>query len=309
MAILINKRHIVFIGLAILVLFALIPHTAAEAKEGAAAPTLYIDGKPAEYKQLKVNKRVENMISMNTATTKLNLKLKWVTKNKEWILSNAGHTIRMKLDSTTATVDSKQQKITTPAIVSNGTLYLPLRFIVVSGGGKFHNNADMPVFWVLSADQNALTSAIMRNNADEAKLLLKDWKDATIPLALDGTMPYNYAVHSVEMTELLLDKGFPVNYRDNEYANVVIRKGASTLLNQAASYGEIEVVKVLLDHGADPNLKDSDGSWNAVESAVWGRDQAGSELFALLGYDATVEDYDRIIELLQERMKQGEKQT
>ncbi|WP_239614721.1 ankyrin repeat domain-containing protein [Cohnella mopanensis] len=301
-----KQRKWIFIGLAVLIMFGLAaPPKAAEAKEATVSSALYIDGKPAEYKKLKVDNRLENMISMNTVTTKLNMKLKWVTKNKEWILSNADHTIRMKLDSKTATVDTKQQKITTPAIMNNGTIYLPLRFIVVSGGGVLHNHSGIPVYWALSADQDALTSAIMRNKVDEVKTRLKNWKDATIPFALDGTMPYIYAVKSVEMVELLLDRGFPVNYQENEYDNILLRKGASTLLYQAATYGELEVVRYLLDHGADPTIKNY-GRWDAVESAIWGRDQVGSEIYELLGYDATVEDFDQIIKLLQERMKKKE---
>ncbi len=300
-------RLIGFMALAVFFVLFFIPTGMAASTGELAASRLYIDGKPAEYKKLKVKNRIENMIALRTVMTELNMKLEWVTKNKEWILSNSSQRIQMKLDSATVTVNSKQQKIAAPAIKDNGTIYVPLRFIIVSSGGELHNyrGGGIDVYWALSPNQIVLARALVLNEVDEVKHRLKDWRDATIPLGVDGTMPYAFAGKSIGMVKLLLDSGFPVNYQEYDYDNILFFGLRSTLLHSAASYGNPDVVRYLLDHGADPHLTTANDGWTALQSATWSRESVGDEIFVITGNDATVEDYDEIIALLKERMNLG----
>ena len=63
--------------------------------------------------------------------------------------------------------------------------------------------------------------------------------------------------NSVEGVALLIDLGFDVNA-----TNRLDRYHESAPLHEAAAHGNLEVIEVLLAHGADPNLKDT--SYNST---------------------------------------------
>ncbi|WP_167747164.1 stalk domain-containing protein [Cohnella luojiensis] len=268
---------------------------------------LYIDGQPTPYKQLKYKNRMENMIPLRTVTSQLKMKLTWVKKNSEWTLSGDFHRITMKLNDLTATVDGKVYKLNAPPLIEKGTIYLPLRFTVTMSGGELHWDRDH-IYWVLSPLQKALNSAIIGNDVEYVRQHLTNWRSAALPLGVDGTMPYLFSVQSLDMVKLLIEKGFPVDYMKNEYASLTFNNWQRTLLQEAASLGQFEVVAYLLNQGAGPFLSNSH-HYNALDYAQWGKQQLQEnalwiELSIELGKDITEENYNKTIDLLKAHMEQ-----
>lgn len=78
----------------------------------------------------------------------------------------------------------------------------------------------------------------------------------------------------IDLILLLLNKGAEINE--------VIRFGGDTTLLEAINYSTIEVVKILLEHGADPNLGERNEN-NALAKAVMKRvDEKSLEMIKLL---------------------------
>jgi ankyrin repeat protein len=62
------------------------------------------------------------------------------------------------------------------------------------------------------------------------------------------------AAHSVPIARLLLEAGAPVNVRQGG------GEGGFTPLMEAALNGQVEMVELLMQHGADPSMKDDSGN-------------------------------------------------
>lgn len=271
-------------------------------------PVLYIDGEQAEYIKTMQNKKTEKMIPLRTAINLLDYKLKWIKANKEWTLSYGKTSVRMKLNDTKIYVNGKSAKLNVPPMNVKDTIYIPLRFIVETGGGKleYYKDSTINVIWVLSPTQNKLTTAVLRKDLAMVKATLKDWTELTIPLNVGGVVPYGYAVQSLEMTTFIIEVGFPIDYQEYAYDHVLFEGYRSTLLQEAAGYGKVDVVKYLIELGADPTLGNSiDPHFTALEIA---------KLHLGYGYPSGIygdtrdremlsDDFNTVIELLEDYME------
>jgi len=73
---------------------------------------------------------------------------------------------------------------------------------------------------------------------------------------------------SVAAVELLIELGFDVNARSR-----------TAPLHEAAMHGNVEIIRLLLDHGADPNVRD--GEFGALP-AGWAKHHGMTDAEALL---------------------------
>lgn len=117
-------------------------------------------------------------------------------------------------------------------------------------------------------DESALMFAALRGNMDLCKKLIARDADVNKP----GWAPLHYAATGahLEVMRLLLDNAA---YIDAESPN------GSTPLMMAAMYGNAAAVKLLLDAGADPLLKNSLGL-TAVDFALKAERKDAAELIA-----------------------------
>ncbi|QHT59701.1 hypothetical protein GXP70_06880 [Paenibacillus lycopersici] len=275
-----------------------------------AAPTpstqasLYIDGVKADFRTIPYKGKNENMISLRAAASALKLALTWMPASKEYQSADASHTMRFKANAAVAQVDGKAKTMTAPAQVVDGTLYVPLRFIVEAGGGKLQAGSSQagPIYWANSGRQVALSSAVMRDRTDIARALLHDWRALTIPMGLDGIQPYEMA-KSVAMLQLFLQAGFPIDYQEAHYEGIVYSESGDTLLHCEARFGRYELVEYLLDQGADANLL-SLGS-KPLGEAILGKKFVQETGASFDGSDPTtaLANYDQTIGLLRARTK------
>ncbi|MBB3113904.1 hypothetical protein FHS18_006019 [Paenibacillus phyllosphaerae] len=267
---------------------------------------LYVNGQPVGYKKISVKGVSENMIAVRTAAAALKLKLTWSSMAKEWTLSNASHAIQFKANTTTDEVDHQKKTLRVAPTMEKGTLYIPLRFIVESSGGSLqYYKGHIELFWVLTYDQNQLIHALVKDDAGQLKALLKDWKDLTIPVGVDGIMPYGFAIDTVAEAKAVLEAGFPVNYQDFDYAGSGIPHFGYTLLHNAVSNGKLEVVQLLLDNGADPNLTTRLTNSNALELAIDGKNNASEGFYDYMtpDHEGLVKTFEAMIALIEPLMK------
>jgi ankyrin repeat protein len=114
----------------------------------------------------------------------------------------------------------------------------------------------------LDETQGALIAAIRNGNTSVIPLLVQAGAVLTTPNGVNDWTPLEHAVHKRQLksVQALLDAGAPVNQLDAH---------RRTALRWAAGNGYSEIVKVLLDRGADPRMEDEDGI-NALDSAIFG---------------------------------------
>jgi hypothetical protein len=100
-------------------------------------------------------------------------------------------------------------------------------------------------------------------SGDVAKIaeLAASGTDLNAPGGVNGWTPLMHAVHTNQLSSVraLLNKG----------AQVDLHAGGTTALIMAAGYGYTDIVKVLLNHGADPKATARNGS-TALEAALEG---------------------------------------
>jgi ankyrin repeat protein len=105
-----------------------------------------------------------------------------------------------------------------------------------------------------SNNKTALTCAAMKKNAKAVKLLLKANADSNVQDSL-GSTPLFYAAENedIEVVKLLLaHPNINSNVKNNEGTSVLMAAVHTRTRN-------LELVKILLNRGADPNAQDSDG--------------------------------------------------
>ncbi|MFC4098137.1 stalk domain-containing protein [Paenibacillus xanthanilyticus] len=249
---------------------------AATAASDQASPALYIDGQKTAYKKVTAAGRSENMIGLRQAAHALKLALTWSAAAKEWTLSGGEKPIRVKLNAKTAFVGGQATTLAVPLREEKGTVYIPLRFVIEASGGEmqYYKESGINVVWALSHSQNQLNRAIMDGDAATVIRLLKDWRMAALPMGVDGLIPYTFAAASLPVTKALIEAGFPVNYRENPYADIIIPGGGYTLLHFAAGDGQADVVRYLLKQGADPAIRlmqgPGDDGWEPIDHAIHG---------------------------------------
>ena len=73
------------------------------------------------------------------------------------------------------------------------------------------------------------------------------------------------AAHATEIVRMLAESDAPVNAKQH---------GGWTALHAAADYGDEEMIKILLEHGADPLTQNDDGKTPAQIAQLKGRDKA-----------------------------------
>ncbi|XP_015250018.1 PREDICTED: ankyrin repeat domain-containing protein 50-like [Cyprinodon variegatus] len=120
---------------------------------------------------------------------------------------------------------------------------------------------------------SALSAAFLEGHTDVAELLMKRGADTDVRDAEGRPLLYLLVLeHHLHMATLVIEKGgVPLESRDSE---------GRTALHVASWQGSVEIVDLLLKHGANPNAQDSEGR-PPLHSVAWtGHEQVGHRLLA-----------------------------
>lgn len=131
--------------------------------------------------------------------------------------------------------------------------------------------------------KNAIIFAVMADNKATTEFLISQTNNTgLISIALE----YVGSEEGKEITELLISKGADVNTK-SEYGR--------TALHSAASCNNIEVMKLLILHGADVNAKDY--GVTALHYAAKYNHIKAAELLISHGADVNAKDYNKMTAL------------
>jgi hypothetical protein len=244
--------------------------------------TLSIDGMKVEFT------RDNQPVVLNGTTVtpfrlifeRLGLQVKWKSESKQIIGESSDLTITLTVGSTKAIVNGKLVDMPAAPVIIKGLTFVPLRFVSEASGGELQvygeeggNNA-----WLLSAKQVHLNKAIMDHDLEATEKYLQQGADPTVgigPLgpAIDSFVPF-YG-DDVEMVALFLEYGMNVNAREDF--------GGTTLLHYAVMFSRYEIVKYLLEHGADPSIESSLGTpLEIAQRSSFPEDQQNADAIAKL---------------------------
>uniref|UniRef100_A0A1A8VCX1 Uncharacterized protein n=1 Tax=Nothobranchius furzeri TaxID=105023 RepID=A0A1A8VCX1_NOTFU len=108
---------------------------------------------------------------------------------------------------------------------------------------------------------SALSAAFLEGHADVAELLMKRGADTDVRDAEGRPLLYLLVLNNcLDMAALLIEKGgVPLESRDSE---------GRTALHVASWQGNVEIVGLLLNHGANPNTQDAEGR-PPIHSVAW----------------------------------------
>jgi len=238
------------------------------------------------------------MVPFRSIFTQLGLNVEWDAEHKQVVGRDSERTITLTVGSVTAQINDSTEIMPLAPVIRNGTTYIPLRFVGTASGGKVEfYGGGLNVVWMISAKQNQLIDAVFTNNLTEIETLLGSGADPTVAVGPVGPSIYYFAHDSIEIVKLFLEYGMDINYLDEDQYN------SMTLLQHAAGQGYVELVKFLLDAGADPSLA-SGYNWTALEIAEYWKDKVENGYQDIMdpANTPTVETYEEIIKLLIEAM-------
>jgi len=146
------------------------------------------------------------------------------------------------------------------------------------------NTKAMDLFHNLGAkisfeDANLLCNAAFNGKADSVKWLLDKGENANFSFTTTGENALHYTISKtsemedrVEIVRVLLAAGIDVNKKTLAgkstlcFMRDAYLKGESPL-HRAAAFGNVRIIKMLLDAGAEPSMKDANGdtpiSWGS----------------------------------------------
>ena len=173
-------------------------------------------------------------------------------------MSDATRTVLNCLDTLPLGTTAEELKTLTQAEGFDPNLPIEGRLVLVSAAKT--DNVDFvrilleagadPNLWDTDRCKNALGIASRSGDLTTLKLLLAHGADPNLPPIPGTSPPLSYATHRVLLVKELLAHGADPNLPSISECNTL----SATPLTTAASGGEIESVKLLLDAGADINF-------------------------------------------------------
>lgn len=147
------------------------------------------------------------------------------------------------------------------------------------------NTKALDVFFDLGAtitfeDANLLCNAAYNGKVDSVKWLLNKGEDVHFSFASTGENALHYTLSKTsemedrtEIAKILIAAGIDVNKKTLAgkstlcFMRDAYLKG-ETPLHRAAAYGNVAIIKMLLDAGAEPSMKDANGD-TAISWGSW----------------------------------------
>ena len=255
---------------------------------------IFIDNKELKLSAPPYLQNGTTMVPFRPVFNQLGLDVEWDPKHNQVVGKNSELTITLTIGSVSAKVNNATEVMPLAPVLHNGTTYIPLRFVGTASGGRVELYGEgLNVVWITSAKQNQLFDAVIDRKIVEVKRLLESGADPTVMVGPLGPAIYNFVDDSVEIVKLFLENGMDINYfAEGQFYS-------TTLLQNAAGDGQVEVVKFLLNAGADPSLT-AGANWTALEIAEYWKGQIENGYQDIIDPSNTpsVESYEEIIKLL-----------
>jgi len=214
--------------------------------------TLYIDGERLDFAASAgpFNRNGTAYVPFRPVFERMGWNASWDQRKKQASGTGDQWTIVITAGTTRAIINGINKEMPAPAILENGVVYVPLRFVAEASGGQIQLYGGwMGAAWLLTAKQLALLDAIFQENLDAMEELLRKGADPMVgfgPVAPPIVSFVTFLKDNVEITALLLKNGLDVNAADSY--------NGATMLHLAVLHNRIHTVRYLLEQGADVTL-------------------------------------------------------
>jgi len=256
---------------------------------------IFLDGGKLKLSAPPLLQNGTTLVPFRSVFEGLGLSVSWNAQTKQVTGKSEERTIVLTVGSVTATVNGKSAAMPLAPVVLNNTTYIPLRFAGTASGGEVElYQGGLNVVWMLSALQKELYLAVVAKDKDQVERLLKRGADPEVLIGPIGPAIFSFADDAADVIALFIKHGMGINERSADYSGY-------TLLHNAVRKGRTEVVKYLLDNGADPSIHSGSGS-TPLELAEFWREQVryGYKDHTDQTKTPTIQDYDETIALLKD---------
>jgi len=256
---------------------------------------IFLDGDKLSLSAPPLLQNGTTLVPFRSVFERLGLSVSWNAQTKQITGKSEERTIVLTVGSVTAIVNGKNAAMPLAPVVFNNTTYIPLRFAGTASGGEVElYQGGLNVVWMLSALQKELHLAVVAKDKDQVERLLKRGADPEVLIGPIGPAIFLFADDAKDIIALFIKHGMDINVRSSDYSGY-------TLLHNAVRKGRTEVVKFLLDNGADSSVHSGSGS-TPLELAEFWREQVryGYKDHADQTKTPTIQDYDETIALLKD---------
>ncbi|MBH5319319.1 ankyrin repeat domain-containing protein [Paenibacillus sp. GSMTC-2017] len=190
------------------------------------------------------------LVPFRTIFEKLGFSITWDQETQSIVGNKSDLNIQLKIGNKTATINGKSASLEVAPTIINGSTFVPLRFIGESANGDVYWDGDKRVITIYTIIELKLKNAVLDNDVNKVKELLKQGADPDYVDYL-GMTPLEWAIpDNSDVVEALLEGGADPN-KKNELGN--------SPLHLAIIYTNPQAVKLLIDAKADLNVTDAYG--------------------------------------------------
>ncbi|MDF2922249.1 MAG: hypothetical protein K0R57_1163 [Paenibacillaceae bacterium] len=220
------------------------------------ALTVYANGYRVPFTQSPITEEEHMLVQLRPLFETLEVEVNWEEQTGTILCSTARSELILTIGSTEARIDEKAVIMPVAPRIENGSVFIPLRFILEALGGTVEWDDSQHRADVITDPGYPVFLAVQRQDTEKVRELLEDSGSANFTDRNNGLRTLDAAIidEDMELIALLLSYGADPN-------RSMASKGRNLKpLEYATTIGSPELVKLLLEYGADPGDASKSGT-------------------------------------------------
>ncbi|UUZ83926.1 hypothetical protein LJK88_09260 [Paenibacillus sp. P26] len=225
---------------------------------------LFVNGTQVLFNQLPIVNNGNTLVQLRPVFEGLGLKVSWDDQSQSITGETDKVKIVMQIDNNVATVNDKPVELAIAPRIVNGSTFVPLRFVGESSEGDVKWDEKTNHVDIITDKSYYVFLATVKNDTAQVKYWIGQGGGPSYRTSNDGVSSLSVAVHNQNVEVVKMLLDSGADV--NETAGRDIYHTDITQLEMAIYYENPDIVQAFLDHGADITRKDKEGK-NALDQA------------------------------------------